>query len=762
MQRHVQIVKSRRRACFLLPLLLVIAHSAAADSGDEAARSKRSVTVRDTIEMIRWADRDYFLGADPGDRVGIFSPDGREFIVVVRKGNVRRNSNEFSLLLFHTREALQTPKPRILLTMSSRSNRDAISHLRWLQDGHTITFLGENLHGMPQVYALDIRTRLITALTRHPTPVLAYDVDATGRTLVYEAAPQNQKGIPPSQLGGIVITNQSPTDLVAYGCAPIDALGSEGAELFVQQSGRPVRRVPSAEFLTPTQTLSLATNGRYALLAAYVRYVPDWWREYQDRILQGNISERRRTGVRSSIREYMLLDTRTGELTELVGTPIAGSNDGFRWAKDGNSIILSGAYLPVDVPDPTERDRRKSSQFVIEVRLPQKDIVKITTQDLRIEGWGATGRLLLAPRDPTRGVARETFERNGLAWARVPSSDAVPALSTPLTVTLEEDMNTPPKIFVSDPARQRKRLLIDLNPQFADLSLGRVEAVHWKATDGNEFNGGLYFPPDYQAGARYPLVIQTHGFRQDRFWIDGPWSSAFAAQPLAARGMMVLQVGGSIDPVVEVAHIETPEEGPIEMAAYEGAVDELDRRGIIDRERVGIIGFSRTVYYVEYTLTHSKYRFRAAILADGIDGGYVNYMLWPADDYPLVNGGVAFGSSLSRWLANSPGFNLDRITTPVHLEYYGRSGFLGGWQVFSGLSLLGKPVDFVWMPDGTHILVKPSERMTSQQGTVDWFRFWLVGEEDPDPAKKRRYQDWERLRALGEREPRPAEPSSIR
>jgi len=27
----------------------------------------------------------------------------------------------------------------------------------------------------------------------------------------------------------------------------------------------------------------------------------------------------------------------------------------------------------------------------------------------------------------------------------------------------------------------------------------------------------------------------------------------------------------------------------------------------------------------------------------------------------------------------------------------------------------------------------------SQQGNVDWFRFWLKGEEDPDPAKAEQY-----------------------
>jgi hypothetical protein len=40
------------------------------------------------------------------------------------------------------------------------------------------------------------------------------------------------------------------------------------------------------------------------------------------------------------------------------------------------------------------------------------------------------------------------------------------------------------------------------------------------------------------------------------------------------------------------------------------------------------------------------------------------------------------------------------------------------------------------------------ERLTSQQTNVDWFRFWLHGYEDPDPAKAAQYRRWERLRKL--------------
>src|SRR5450755_4087938 len=43
-------------------------------------------------------------------------------------------------------------------------------------------------------------------------------------------------------------------------------------------------------------------------------------------------------------------------------------------------------------------------------------------------------------------------------------------------------------------------------------------------------------------------VLQTHGFSKNHFWINGPYESAFAAQPLAARGLVVLQVGHGAEP----------------------------------------------------------------------------------------------------------------------------------------------------------------------------------------------------------------------
>jgi hypothetical protein len=77
---------------------------------------------------------------------------------------------------------------------------------------------------------------------------------------------------------------------------------------------------------------------------------------------------------------------------------------------------------------------------------------------------------------------------------------------------------------------------------------------------------------------------------------------------------------------------------------------------------------------------------------------------------------------------------------------------LGEWETYSSLLQQGKPVDLIYLPGGQHILQKPLDRYASEQGNVDWFRFWLKGEEDPDPAKVEQYRRWRHLRELQDAE----------
>jgi dipeptidyl aminopeptidase/acylaminoacyl peptidase len=704
---------------------------------------QRKVTVADVITMTHWVD----LGSSAVPQIALFSPDHRQFVVLVKKGNLARNTNDYSLLYFQIKSGVEMPQMQTLVTMSSSSTRDAIRDVRWLDDNRTVTFLGENPGQNPEVYSIDVQAHRLRRLTDHPTPIVAYDIRNDGRELVFEAVPACTPWVDSEAIrrNGVVIESQYPSELLEEGC-PKDGSLKLDRELYVQFAHGQARKVPISCFLTELQPLSLSPDGRYAVLIGYVGDIPSRWSEYEDNLLHPYLVGKHPPGQPSNIQQYMLLDVKANILAPLVDGPRRWQHGAIEWTKDGHSVIVSGTYLPYAGQSPAEVERRQKHAFVAEVHLPDKKITEVTDQNLEVLRWDqTTGRLLLTPYLAPAANNIIAFERSPQGWRQTSvqpnsSRDHAP------TVTVEEDLNTPPQVFIQSLKDERKTLLLDLNPRFSHLLFGKVEALTWKASDGHLVNGGLYLPPDYQPGRRYPLVIQTHGFNPHEFWMDGPFPSAFAAQPLAAKDIVVLQVGNSADLEEGRKFVNTTEEGPRNMAAYEGAIDELDRRGLIDRNRVGIIGFSRTVFHAEYALTHSHYRFRAASLTDGFDASLMNYFLWRSADYIKTNGGDPLTGGLDSWIERSPGFAIDKVTCPVHLEYYGLAGVLGGWQWFASLELLKKPVDFLWLPRGKHTLILPWERHTSLETNVDWFAFWLNHEIDPSPAKAEQYKRWQALR----------------
>jgi dipeptidyl aminopeptidase/acylaminoacyl peptidase len=733
----MRILRSARYPCLdasltrsvgaILALLVVLACALQPGFGQEKSLKHR-ITVKDTIEMTEFADRGYFLGGDPDSPVASFSPDGEQFLIRLKKGDVEHNVVDYWLLLFRTSEASRSPRGRVLVTMSSSSNREAIQKVRWL-DNRSVLFLGENAGGIPQVYRLDMPTGRLTQLTHHPTPVVSYDASRDGREIVYEAVPPRKNVIETEEVrrNGWLISSQDVDELIRAEQEVREDLTVD-RELYVQSGEETPVQIHSPDFLSEYLFLTMSPDGRYAVTEAYVSSIPERWAEYEDKVLHPYIVERRKPGSMSNVLQYMLLDVRKGTLRPLLEAPKAWLDGGIAWLYDGRSVAVSGTYLPLNPLDKEAQKERRAHPYVIEVDVLSGEIHEITGDALRIaNGDEKAHRITLVPGYGVKKGPPRTFEKIDKHWQASPAPSPEDSEKSRVEVTLEESKNVSPRIFVTDRSIGRKALLLDLNPQFRDFAFGNVETFKWQAIDGHEVEGGLYYPPDYRAGKRYPLVIQTHGFEEGRFWMNGPWNSAFAAQPLAAQGIMVLQVGNSTEQGADRSFINTVREGPRRMAAFEGAVDELDRRGLIDKDRVGLIGFSRTAFHVAFTLTHSKYRFRAATIADGFEGGYLSYLVWGGADSVGVNGVEPIGTGLNSWLERAPAFNLDKVSTPVRIENYGPRSYLGSWEWYSVLTRLGKPVDFIWIPQGTHLLVKPWDRLTSQQGNVDWFRFWLFG-----------------------------------
>jgi dipeptidyl aminopeptidase/acylaminoacyl peptidase len=312
-----------------------------------------------------------------------------------------------------------------------------------------------------------------------------------------------------------------------------------------------------------------------------------------------------------------------------------------------------------------------------------------------------------------------------------------------LEVAVNQSVSDPPVLVVA--SKGVSRVLWDPNPALRHIQLGEVSVYEWKDSAGKQRKGGLYKPVNYKSGVRYPLVVQTHGFDELAFLPSGLFTTSFAARELAAHGTMVLQVGDVGD-----CQISTPSEGSCNAAGFQTVVTQLVADGLIDQNKIGIIGFSRTCFHVMEMLTTGSIKLTAASVSDGVIESYLQYLMQinrgneVAEENEII-GAPPLGEGLQKWLQNSPGFKLDRITTPLLVVGGGPVNVLFMWEPYAVLRYLQKPVDLMVLNTDEHVLTNPAARMASQGASVDWFQFWLKGEEDPDPAKAEQYRRWERL-----------------
>jgi hypothetical protein len=108
-------------------------------------------------------------------------------------------------------------------------------------------------------------------------------------------------------------------------------------------------------------------------------------------------------------------------------------------------------------------------------------------------------------------------------------------------------------------------------------------------------------------------------------------------------------------------------------------------------------------------------------------------------------------------------FNVDRIHSPLLIETMGKGalfdrrnsppfGVSHPFELFTGLNLLHKPVEFYYYPNEDHQPDDPQARLANLQRNLDWYRFWLQGYERPNPEDPDQYKRWEHLRDLQDAE----------
>ena len=761
----------------------------------------RGFTVADDIGISRFVDPFQTLLRSPIR----FSPDGRYFAVVTERGLIKPNMIEDAVWVFSTAEvsaSLTRPHGSLSslpapLTKLTAPRAPVISYIRWSSDSSGLAFLAAGSDGNHQLYKINIKDKHLQRLSNSNQDVTAFDIQGTH--VIYSAVSSLAADVKSAQddLGSVTVGTGLDIGRVVLGKLPNSPLQKLKSlcTLWVLKNGKPLMvqdkktHRPIYIHQSPNSygipVFRVSPDGTRVVAQFAVQDVPSAWEqlppsdELPARRIKAGSQDVLAPRLLEPINEYVVIDLFSGSVTSLTHAPI-GWEDAYysvypaiAWASDSQSVALANTFIAEDTNDSSNKLSSGGRPCIAVVnvanlattcamRLPSNtsELLKAGLHRLinvRFDGDGADRIIVDAIPERAEGgsdlgnIVHLYFNRNSSgSWMESGSKNEMADDLLPFTVSVEQNLNSPPQLIARERNAGVSRILLNPNEDMREVALGDASVFHWEDNQGRRWTGGLVKPPNYTPGVKYPLVLQTHGFDPAAFITYGSFPSCMAARELSAAGILVLQIAG---PANEVQWDDTSQEGSMEVAGFDSAVDQLAQDGMIDRDRVGIIGFSRTVYGVLDALTTGETRYRAASICDGIQGGYLEYMLsvdaanneMKRESDALI-GASPFGEGLQTWIRRSPNFNLDKVSAPVMVQAFGTISTLFMWEPYAGLRLLGKPVELLVVNAGDeHVLSNPLARAASQGTNVDWFRFWLQGYEDSDPPKAEQYRRWEKL-----------------
>lgn len=385
---------------------------------------------------------------------------------------------------------------------------------------------------------------------------------------------------------------------------------------------------------------------------------------------------------------------------------------------------------------------------------PPVSCVAVQCQGKTITGvqWRpGTSEVVFTVSDPDRGHAQSIYrwdvdtgtvyrvaETQGLAGGGRDRYSGC-GLSSQVLACVIADPETPPRLERIDLVSGERRVLHAPNEAAAwDMKDVSVRPLRWEDGKGTTFTGQLFMPATKSHGP-LPLVISYYwclGFVRGGLGDEIPFAS------LAQKGFAALCINRA---PVRTDAVERYELG---RSAVESAVDHLASEGWVDRHRVGMGGLSFGTEATLWTAMHSDVLAAASVsspmispqlrLLAGLQGKAFEQRLGA---YWQLGGDA---ESSVAWHSMSPAFNLDRLRIPVlmqmpeqeymHVLDYAVPLIRAGWA------------DMYVFPNEPHQKFQPRHKLAVYERNIDWFRFWLLGEEDGNPAKDAQYMRWRQMK----------------
>lgn len=270
-----------------------------------------------------------------------------------------------------------------------------------------------------------------------------------------------------------------------------------------------------------------------------------------------------------------------------------------------------------------------------------------------------------------------------------------------------------------------KKKITNGSRAYENKLLSRKEIVKWNSRDGLEIEGVLSTPQDFGPGKRYPLLLVVHG---GPTWASFPIHNLNRLYPIeqfVEKGFIVLEPNyrGSAG---YGSKFQASNFRVLGIGDYDdviSGVDMLIEKGMVDCERVGIMGWSQGGYISAFCSTYSN-RFKAISVGAGISNWRTYYVNTDITNFTRSYLGATPWDDPEVYAKTSPMTYIKSACTPTLIQHGDsdkRVPVPNAFELYRGLQDLGVESELVIYKGMGHSPQKPGIHRAIMEQNLEWF-----------------------------------------
>ncbi|MGE7875128.1 S9 family peptidase [Bacillus paramycoides] len=264
------------------------------------------------------------------------------------------------------------------------------------------------------------------------------------------------------------------------------------------------------------------------------------------------------------------------------------------------------------------------------------------------------------------------------------------------------------------------------------------EIISWKSSDGLEIEGVLSTPVELDANKKYPLLVVIHG---GPAWASFPifsdcFNEKYPIEQFIEKGFIVLEPNyrGSSGYGNEFLKANYRKQGIADYDDVISGVDKLVEEGIVDKDRVGVMGWSNGGYISAFCSTFSS-RFKAISVGGGITNWSTHYVNTDIPYFIRMYLGDNPWNDPEIYTKTSPMTYIKSACTPTliqHGEKDARIPTTNAYELYQGLKDMEIDTELIIFKGMAYSSDQPGIHVAIMKQNLMWFSHYILGESMKD------------------------------